>query len=319
MEEKELNQAEEQIEEKGAGDEPKVAEGYSHLTPEDLDPDYEQPTEKETEVENTESVQAEESENTVTEDKPEDSPSKVEEYQINGTTYTDDELQSRMVKDYSNLASHTGKQAEEIGKYKAKVEELQKRMESLTSEDGSSNVYGDKESKKEEKKEYDIYTEEGLRELSKDMAKEALLETKKIDSKKQEKVKIQSIAKEATNTFMKDHNLKDDSYITELVNFGNESGFQMNNVTSSEQVVNYLEHVHAMKSGDYTRFNKGTKEAIPKVDTTTMEKVSEAQKVQKGLGNVNSSESDNVDYDAMSYDDWEKLPRDKRNQLLGIN
>ena len=50
-----------------------------------------------------------------------------------------------------------------------------------------------------------------------------------------------------------------------------------------------------------------------------MEKVSEAQKVQKGLGNVNSSESDNVDYDAMSYDDLEKLPRDKRNQLLGIN
>jgi hypothetical protein len=319
MEAKELNQEEVQTEETGAGDEPKVAEGYSHLTPEDLDPDYEKPTDKETEVENTESVQAEESENTVTEDKPEDSPSKVEEYQINGTTYTDDELQSRMVKDYSNLASHTGKQAEEIGKYKAKVEELQKRMESLTSEDGSSNVYGDKESKKEEKKEYDIYTEEGLRELSKDMAKEALLETKKIDSKKQEKVKIQSIAKEATNTFMKDHNLKDDSYITELVNFGNESGFQMNNVTSSEQVVNYLEHVHAMKSGDYTRFNKGTKEAIPKVDTTTMEKVSEAQKVQKGLGNVNSSESDNVDYDAMSYDDWEKLPRDKRNQLLGIN
>ena len=319
MEAKELNQEEVQTEETGAGDEPKVAEGYSHLTPEDLDPDYEKPTDKETEVENTESVQAEESENTVTEDKPEDSPSKVEEYQINGTTYTDDELQSRMVKDYSNLASHTGKQAEEIGKYKAKVEELQKRMESLTSEDGSSNVYGDKESKKEEKKEYDIYTEEGLRELSKDMAKEALLETKKIDSKKQEKVKIQSIAKEATNTFMKDHNLKDDSYITELVNFGNESGFQMNNVTSSEQVVNYLEHVHAMKSGDYTRFNKGTKEAIPKVDTTTMEKVSEAQKVQKRIGNVNSSESENVDNDAMSYDDWEKLPRDKRNQLLGIN
>ena len=319
MEAKELNQEEVQTEETGAGDEPKVAEGYSHLTPEDLDPDYEKPTDKETEVENTESVQAEESENTVTEDKPEDSPSKVEEYQINGTTYTDDELQSRMVKDYSNLASHTGKQAEEIGKYKAKVEELQKRMESLTSEDGSSNVYGDKESKKDEKKEYDIYTEEGLRELSKDMAKEALLETKKIDSKKQEKVKIQSIAKEATNTFMKDHNLKDDSYITELVNFGNESGFQMNNVTSSEQVVNYLEHVHAMKSGDYTRFNKGTKEAIPKVDTTTMEKVSEAQKVQKRIGNVNSSESENVDNDAMSYDDWEKLPRDKRNQLLGIN
>ena len=74
-----------------------------------------------------------------------------------------------------------------------------------------------------------------------------------------------------------------------------------------------------MKSGDYTRFNKDTKEAIPKVDTTTMEKVSEGQKVQKGLGNVNSSESDNVDYDNMSFDDWEKLPRDKRNQLLGIN
>ena len=319
MEEKELNQAEEQIEEKGAGDEPKVAEGYSHLTPEDLDPDYEQPTEKEAEVENTESVQAEESENTVTEDKPEDSPSKVEEYQINGTTYTAEELESRMVKDYTNLASHTGKQAEEIGKYKSKVEELQKEMENLISKNKSSDVYGDKESTEEKKKEYDIYTEKGLRELSKDMAKEALLETKELDSKEQEKTKIQEIAQEATNTFMKDHNLKDDTYINELVNYGNESGFQMKNVTTSEQVVNYLEHVHAMKSGDYTRFNKDTKEAIPKVDTTTMEKVSEGQKVQKGLGNVNSSESDNVDYDAMSFDDWEKLPRDKRNQLLGIN
>ena len=41
MEAKELNQEEVQTEETGAGDEPKVAEGYSHLTPEDLDPDYE--------------------------------------------------------------------------------------------------------------------------------------------------------------------------------------------------------------------------------------------------------------------------------------
>ena len=79
-----------------------------------------------------------------------------------------------------------------------------------------------------------------------------------------------------------------------------------------------------MKTGDYSRFSKQTEEVKTpepdeKVDTTTMEKVSEGQKVQKGLGNVNSSESDNVDYDNMNFEDWAKLPKEKRNQLLGIN
>ena len=315
---KQLEAIEEQIEEKGAGDEPKVAEGYSHLTPEDLDPDYEQPTEKETEVENTESVQAEESENTVTEDKPEDSPSKVEEYQINGTTYTAEELESRMVKDYTNLASHTGKQAEEIGKYKSKVEELQKQMENLTSKDKSSDVYGDKESTEEKKKEYDIYTEKGLRELSKDMAKEALMESQEASTLDKQKETVEQIAKEATVKFVGNHKGKDDKYIAELMTYAKETGFTLSSVSSTEQVHGYLEHLHAMKTGDYSNLNSKATGSDTKIDTTTMDKVSETQKVQKGLGNVNSSESDDTDYDNMSYEDWGKLPKTKRNQLLGI-
>lgn len=316
MEEK-INQEDTDTQEERAGADVEPSEGYTHLTQADLDPDFE-PTDKESKDTEAKVAQADTSES-VPEDKgTEASPSKVEEYQINGTTYTQEELQSRMVKDYKNLASHTGKQAEDIGKYKAKVEELQKEMEGLTSSKADDKVYSDEESTEEKKKEYDIYTEKGIRELSKDMAKEALTESQKVDSEKTEATKLQEIAQDATKIFMESHKLDDDAYINELVEHGSKTGMQMSKVTSSEQVVNYLEHIHAMKSGDYTRFNKVTKDSIPSVDTTTMEKVSEGQKVQKGLGNVNSSESDNVDYDNMDYAQWEKIPREKRNQLLGI-
>ena len=320
MEEEKISQEEQPTEEKRAGD--AAAAGYSHLTQEDLDPDY-KPTEKETEVDNTESDQAEQSENTTPEDKSEDSPSKVDEYQINGTTYTDDDLNDRMVKDYKNLASHTGKQAEEIGKYKAKVEELQKQMEAQPTPAKTSQMYGDKKLAGEEpkaNKKYDIFTEKGIRELSTDMALKALKETQANLKKEEKKKTIEEIANEASQAFMKSHNLKDDSYLNELVEYSNQTGFQLQKVESTDQVTDYLEHLHAMKTGDYSRFNsKPVKKSDSKVDSTTMEKVSEGQKVEKGLGNVNSSDADNVDYDNMSFDDWEKLPRDKRNQLLGIN
>lgn len=303
-----------------AGSELEPEEGYSHLTQEDLNPEYE-PTDKETKVDNTEVAQAEESESSQKEDKVEDSPSKVE-YQINGTTYNDDDLEERMVKDYKNLASHTGKQAEEIGKYKAKVEELQKQMEAKTSPNKTSEMYGDSklagDTPKVDKK-YDIFTEEGIKELSRDIALKAL-EEKQVDLKRDEEKKtVEQIALDASKMFIENHKLDDDKYIGELANYGQKTGFQLQKVESTEQVANYLEHLHAMKTGDYSQFNtKTVKESDSKVDTTTMEKVSEGQKVQKGLGNVNSSESDNVDYDNMSFDDWERLPRDKRNQLLGI-
>ena len=150
-----------------AGGELEPEEGYSHLTQEDLNPEFE-PTDKETKVDNTEVAQAEESESSPKEDKVEDNPSKVE-YQINGTTYTDGDLEERMVKDYKNLASHTGKQAEEIGKYKAKVEELQKQMEAETTPNKTSEMYGDKKlagDTPKTNKSYDVFTEKGLKELS---------------------------------------------------------------------------------------------------------------------------------------------------------
>tara|TARA_R110002020_G_scaffold72318_8_gene186187 strand:- start:2388 stop:3356 length:969 start_codon:yes stop_codon:yes gene_type:complete len=322
MEEEKISQETEPTEEVRAGNEEQPSEGYSHLTQADLDPDY-KPTEKETEVDNTESIQAEQSENAVMEDKSKDSPSKVDEYQINGTTYKDGDLNDRMVKDYKNLASHTGKQAEEIGKYKAKVEELQKQMEAETTPNKTSEMYGDKKlagDTPKTNKSYDVFTEKGLKELSRDMARE-VIEQKQAGLKKEEQKKtVEEIANEASKTFIKNHNLKDDAYVGELVQYSQEKGYQLQKVESAEQVAGYLEHLHAMKTGDYSKLsNETVKKSDSKVDSTTMEKVSEGQKVQKGLGNVNSSDADNVDYDNMSFDDWEKLPRDKRNQLLGIN
>lgn len=317
---KELNQEENKTEEKRAGDE--TVEGYSHLTQADLDPDY-QPTEKESETEEPADVQAEESENVEQGNEIEESPSKMEEYQINGTTYTKDDLEKRMVKDYKNLASHTGKQAEEIGKYKARIEELQKQVENQI--ESSSDMYGDKKLAGDEniEKKYDIFTEEGIKELSRDIALSTIQQSQKELESKQEKQTVEQIAKDASNTFVENHNLDNDSYVTELVEYAKETGFQLQTVDSVDQVTNYLEHLHAMKTGDYSQFsnNKEVKTPEPdtKVDSSTMEKVAEGQKVEKGLGNVNSSESDNVDYDNLNFEEWEKLPRNKRNQLLGIN
>ncbi len=323
MEEEKISQEETQNEEVRAGDEPEVAEGYSHLTQEDLDPDY-QPTEKEAETKEVEDVQADTSENVKQQDKVEESPSKEEEYQINGTTYKADELQERMVKDYKNLASHTGKQAEEIGKYKAEIEELRRKVE--TPSNAESDIYGDKKLAGDEniEKKYDIFTEEGIKELSRDIALNTIQQSQKELETKQQKQTVEQIAKDASDAFIESHSLDNDSYVTELVEYAKETGFQLQTVDSVDQVTNYLEHLHAMKTGDYSQFSKQTKEVKTpepdtKVDSSTMEKVSEGQKVQKGLGNVNSSESDNVDYDNMNFDDWAKLPKEKRNQLLGIN
>ena len=324
MEEEKISQEETQNEEVRAGDLPEVAEGYSHLTQEDLDHDY-QPTEKEAETKEVEDVQADKSENVEQQDKVEESPSKEEEYQINGTTYKADELQERMVKDYKNLASHTGKQAEEIGKYKAEIEELRRKVE--TPPNAESDIYGDKKLAGDEpkvNKKYDIFTEDGIKELSRDIALKALEEKQAAVEEINQKKTVEDIAKEASDAFIKSHNLESDTYIGELADYGQKTGFQLQKVDSVDQVTNYLEHLHAMKTGDYSRFSKQTEEVKTpepdeKVDTTTMEKVSEGQKVQKGLGNVNSSESDNVDYDNMNFEDWAKLPKEKRNQLLGIN
>ena len=224
-----------------------------------------------------------------------------------------------MVKDYKNLASHTGKQAEEIGKYKSKVEELQKQMEAQTNPDKTSEMYGDKKLAGDKKaKEYDIFTEKGLKRLSKDMAKEALMESQEASTLDKQKETVEQIAKEATVKFVGNHKGKDDKYIAELMTYAKETGFTLSSVSSTEQVHGYLEHLHAMKTGDYSNLNSKATGSDTKVDTTTMDKVSETQKVQKGLGNVNSSESDDTDYDNMSYEDWGKLPKTKRNQLLGI-
>ena len=174
------------------------------------------------------------------------------------------------------------------------------------------------------KKKYDIFTEEGIKELSRDIALNTIQQSQKELETKQQKQTVEQIAKDASDAFIESHSLDNDSYVTELVEYAKETGFQLQTVDSVDQVTNYLEHLHAMKTGDYSQFSKQTKEVKTpepdtKVDSSTMEKVSEGQKVQKGLGNVNSSESDNVDYDNMNFDDWAKLPKEKRNQLLGIN
>ena len=45
--------------------------------------------------------------------------------------------------------------------------------------------------------------------------------------------------------------------------------------------------------------------------------VNEAKKVKPSLGNVNSTQTE-VDYDNLTDDQWAKLPKEKRNELLGL-
>ena len=74
---------------------------------------------------------------------------------------------------------------------------------------------------------------------------------------------------------------------------------------------------------DFSYFNSGTRAKksggkVSKDSNKTIEKVMEANKVDSSLSDVNSDGTGGADYDKMGFDEWEKLPDDKRYELLGI-
>lgn len=290
-------------------EESEIVEGFSHLTDEDLNPDSSTPEEAKEEATEVE-VKAEKSEAEAPESIPEDS-SDGESYEINGTTYAKNELDTRMIRDYKNLVSHTGRQAEKIGEYKSQISELQGSLEEAKkpSSDEQADINYDN---------YDIYSPKGIAKLAEDMAEKKLkAQQEELKSTETEKSFNGNIA-DAKDRFLKNHPTYSDDDMLDLVNYGQNQGLILGQVTNADQVHNYLESVHSQKTGDYGYFtNKEAGSQSTKV-SKVVEKVREGQKVKAGLGNVHSSEEDGIDYDALDEAEWEKLPVEKRNELLGI-
>ena len=290
-------------------EESEIVEGYNHLTDDDFNPERSAPEEAKEKATETE-VQAEESEAKSPEDIPEDS-SDGESYEINGTTYARNELDSRMVRDYKNLVSHTGRQAEKIGEYKSQISELETNLESTKAVEKNDNDEVNYDN-------YDIYSPKGIAKLAEDMAeKKFKSQQEEMQSSKTEGDFNKNI-EDAKSTFLENHPTFSDDDMLDLVNYGQNQGLVLGQVTNADQVHNYLESVYSQKTGDYGHFtNKKTGGQSTKV-SKVVEKVREGQKVKAGLGNVHSSEEDGTDYDALDDAQWEKLPEDKRNELLGI-
>ena len=124
---------------------------FSHLKEEDLNADY-KPQEEAEPAESSEEVspETEASEEVKTE---EDSSN---QWEINGTTYSEGDVSTRMVKDYKNLVSFSGKQSEEIGGYKQKIAEYESKMQGETPKEETKEE--ETESVSPENKDYNIYT-----------------------------------------------------------------------------------------------------------------------------------------------------------------
>ena len=297
--------------------ESEIVEGYNHLTEEDFSSESIVPEEakeeaKEAEVKADEvDVESTETEPETPDDIPEDS-SDGESYEINGTTYTKDEFGTRMIRDYKNLVSHTGRQAEKIGEYKSQISELETNLESTKSPENG-------EAEEVDYNDYDIYTPQGIAKLAEDMAEKKLkAQTEERESAKATDDWDKHLAN-ARSKFLENHPSLSDDDMLDLVNYGQSQGLVLGQVTNEDQIHNYLESVYSQKTGDYGHFTN-KKEAggqTTKVNQV-VEKVKEGQKVKAGLGNVHSSEEDGIDYDGLNETEWEKLPVEKRNELLGI-
>ena len=159
---------------------------YSHLTDKDLNADYKPQEEAdvkeasgEDKAKETESVSEETSKE---EESQEDSSRK---WDINGTTYNEEDMGTRMVKDYENLTSFSGKQSEKIGGYKQKIAELEDKIQTGNTTDAKTTEK-ETDSAPLEKKDYDIYTQDGMVAMAKDVARQ---EFEKIKSKAKEENK----------------------------------------------------------------------------------------------------------------------------------
>ena len=317
-------------------DEQKVIEGYeqpqpkegediySHLTEQDLNADYE-PQEEAEVSEASEEVSTENAEEIASSSASEEASEEEEiteessqQWDINGTTYGKGDMDTRMVKDYENLASFSGKQAEQIGGYKQKISELEAQLQAGNTTEATTNE-NETDSAPTESKDYDIYTQEGMIAMAKDVAQQQIQSYEQQYQEKAKEQQFEDASELARVEFVKRHpEYAGEKDIVELVQFGASKGIALGDATNAESITNYLENVHGLKSGDYSFFTEsssGQKE--PSAKSKTIEAVEEAQKVKPNLGNVNSTQQE-VDYDNMNDEQWAKLPKEKRNELLGL-
>lgn len=312
-------ETEQELEEVKVGQEDKSAEGYEVLTDDDLNPEYEPTEETEVTEESNEAqpkVDAKEDNST-----QEDSPTEVEDqsYNINGAAYNKSDI-DKMAKDYTNLTSFMGKQAEELGKYKERANNLE------TQDANSDSEISEPEAPVEVSKDYDIYSKQGIAELASDMADKKLSEYQSKQKEEDANARYISDCATAQEEFIKTHpEYKSEADVVNLIQDGAKAGIAAGDTSSPEALRKYLELAHATVKEDFSYFNSGTRAKknggkVSKDSNKTIEKVMEANKVDSSLSDVNSDGTkDNADYDKMGYDEWEKLPDDKRYELLGIS
>mgnify|MGYP003114413700 FL=1 len=321
MTEEVTQKTEQELEEVKIGQEDKSAEGYEVLTEQDLNPDYE-PTEEANVAEESNEAQP-----TVDakEEEPvqEDSPKEVEDqvYNINGASYSPEDIE-KMAKDYTNLTSFMGKQAEELGKYK-------ERANNLEAQYANSDANAE-ESEKEvapvelPDKEYDIYSKEGIAELANDMAEKKFQQYQQKKEEEDSNAQYLSNVATAQEAFMKEHpEYKSEEDVVNLIQDGAKAGIAAGDTSSPEALRKYLELAHATVKEDFSYFSGGVRAEksggnVSRDSNKTIEKVMEANKVDSSLSDVNSDGTGGADYDKMGFDEWERLPDDKRYELLGI-
>ena len=321
MTEEVKQETEQELEEVKVGQENESAEGYEVLTDEDLNPDYERTEEPEVTEESNEAqptVDAKEDNST-----QEDSPKEVEDqvYNINGASYSPKDME-KMAKDYTNLTSFMGKQAEELGKYK-------ERANNLEAQDANSDANVEEPETKEApvelpNKDYDIYSKEGIAELANDMAEKKFEQYQQKKEEESSNAQYLSNVSTAQEAFMKEHpEYKTEDDVVNLIQDGAKAGVAAGDTSNPEALRKYLELAHATVKEDFSYFNSGTRAKksggkVSKDSNKTIEKVMEANKVDSSLSDVISDGTGGADYDKMGFDEWEKLPDDKRYELLGI-
>ena len=301
---------------------------YSHLTESDLNANYEPQEEAET-TETNSGDKAEETEEVATKSVSEETAEEevVEEdsskkWDINGTTYSEDDMRTRMVKDYENLVSFSGKQSEKIGGYKQQISELEEKMLSGNTTEAKTTEQ-ETDAVSPEDKDYDIYTKEGILTMARDITKQEIDKVKSQAIEEQKQSQMASASDSARIDFLSRHpEYTEDKAIVDLIQFGASKGIALGDASNKDSIENYLENIHGLKTGDYGFFtnedSSGTKESsAKKAKAKTINMVNEAKKIKPTLGSVNSTQQE-ADYDNLSDEQWAKLPEEKRNELLGL-
>lgn len=283
------NEKEEAVEtQKDSTDE--VAEGYSHLTKADLNPDYV-----------PETVETEESEK----DSSQEETETETEYNINGATYGEGDLNTKMVKDYENLTSFVGKQSKEIGGYKSEIEELRLKVAELEVESEEDDL---------DPVEDAVFSSDKVKELAKKQVEEIMAQNDAKAKEQTQKQEFDAVVDSARDKFIESNPDFTEDKIIELVNKAAEKGIRFNLDSPTEDaLVGYFNMLAGVQGGTAKTQTKNKK------SSNSAEKIMEASKVKTNLSDASSSDKDDIDYDSMSANEWAKIPQSKRMQLLGIN